>query len=331
MQQSLFGDLQCLASAVLFAGLGGACEGIRRATHSSPLVAINHSDHAIQLHALNHPETMHCREDVWAVHPASVIRGRRLDLLWLSPDCTHHSRAKGAAPRESHRRSLADVVFRWVDSVQPRIIMLENVPEWIEWGPLDSNGQPDKAHKGELFRAWVMRLNQYGYRVEWRILEAHRYGVPTSRKRVYLIARRDAYAIMWPRETHGPGMQPFRTARECIDWSIAGNPIRDDMSVKTLDRIAQGRRLFRGNPFLITYYGNGQAVSIDRPLPTVTTVDRFALIQGDTHRMLQPRELARAMGFPEAYRLIGSKRDQVARIGNAVCPHMAEVLVQANL
>ena len=333
MQLSAFGDLSKEATAVGFAGFGGACEGIRMAIGVSPIVAINHDEHAIRLHALNHPETKHYREDIWLVDPWRACRGRKLKLLWLSPDCTHHSRAKGKAPRMSGRRSLADVVFKWVETVRPAVIMLENVPEWLDWGPLDEHGKPISERKGELFRAWVDRLDSYGYCVEWRILEAHRYGVPTSRRRVYLIARCDGQPIVWPEPTHGPGLLPYRTAAECIDWSERW---RTDLSVEslcrdTMRRIEHGRRLFGDSPFLVEYYGTGLSASLDAPLHTVTTVDRFGLVYGNKFRMLQPRELARAMGFPDSYILEGSKRDQVARIGNAVCPQMAEALVRANL
>lgn len=702
---SLFGRIDRPASAVLFAGLGGSCEGIRRATGTSPIVAVNHCEHALWLHARNHPETLHLREDVWDVVPRQATRGRKLDLLWLSPDCTHHSRAKGGKPRDTGRRSLADVAIPWAEDVAPRVIMLENVPEWCfpaettvlakrgivaigdirvgdevwthnarwkpvvavsrsvkptlsvvgygnsivettenhrfyarqytpkitqggkrgrhearllepewvradrladcdrtstytesysgyawatplelprywmrlpvsagidaaspaffymlgrwlgdgwikkrnrkqsiiricanlkeadkleqklsetglkwyrsnhtttvdvfdlcaessrklipwlrsnfgeyahkktlpawvyaasdaqrwalidgyhdadghrqvsgiigsvsvsrclavgmklllqslgvaasirkspardlprvddpdrtmtcrdaycvtwrretewekchrselhlwgrvrsvqpcrdavevvditvaddhsfvadgqvvhncDWGPLYPDdhpveklrGRPIPERKGEFFRTWCAALEALGYAIEWRILKACDYGVPTSRRRVYLIARRDGRPIRWPDPTHGPGLEPYRTAAECIDWSIPwgrnllDSPLRPD----SMSRVSAGRAATDG-PFLVVYYGTGTWASIDEPLQTVTTVDRFGLCVWPMFRMLQPRELARAMGFDDSYILEGTKAEQVARIGNAVCPGMARALVEVNL
>jgi DNA (cytosine-5)-methyltransferase 1 len=333
-QGSLFGRLDRLASVVLFAGLGGSCEGIRQATGTSPLAAVNHCPHAIQLHALNHPETLHMQGDVWDVAPREAVRGRTLDLLWLSPDCTHHSRAKGGMPRETGRRALADVAIPWARDARPRVIMLENVPEWLQWGPLNEDGHPIRERAGEFFRAWCSRLVDLGYQIEWRVLRACDYGAPTSRERVYLIARRDGHPIVWPAPTHGPGASyPWRTAAECVDWSLPwARDLRDrPLCEASMRRVDAGRKACGDRPFLIVYYGTGLCASLDKPLPTVTTHDRFGIVSGQRYRMLHPRELARAMGFPESYQLEGSRAEQVARVGNAVCPPVAEALVRANV
>ena len=337
---TLFGRLDRPASAVLFAGLGGACEGIRMATGTSPLAAVNHWDYAIRLHALNHPDTHHYPESVWDVPPEVTARGRGLDLLWLSPDCTHHSKALGARPRDTGRRALADSLWRWMDAgVRPRLVMLENVPEFEDWGPVDADGRAIKDRAGEDFRAWVGRLRSEGYTVEWRNLVAADYGAPTSRLRIYLVARRDGRPIVWPKPTHGPGRpRPWRTAAECIDLADVGERVDGrarPIVPNTLRRIAAAVERY-GLPCLVTYYGTSIGQSIHAPLATVTTKDRFGLVSSDSAgrvclRMLQPRELARAMGFPESYRLEGTKAEQVQGIGNAVCPDVAAALVRANL
>ena len=128
-------------------------------------------------------------------------------------------------------------------------------------------------------------------------------------------------------------MLPYRTAAECIDWALPWTRDIDaaPLCAKSMNRINVGRMMFDGAPFLIEYYGTGLAASLDKPLHTITTKDRFGLVSGSNFRMLQPRELARAMGFPDSYVLDGPKSEQVARIGNAVCPPVAEALVSVNM
>lgn len=152
-----------------FAGGGGASTGIEAALGRSVDLAVNHSAAAIAMHVANHPHTKHLIEDVWRVDPIEACGGRPVDLAWFSPDCTHFSRAKGAAPKSSKRRALASVVIRWARTVRPRVICLENVEEFLTWGPLDSDGQPDPCKAGKSFRCWLGKLKAQGYRVEWRL------------------------------------------------------------------------------------------------------------------------------------------------------------------
>lgn len=520
----------------LFAGGGGASEGIRRATGRAPIVAVNHCPHAIAMHAENHPGTIHLQESVHDVEPLDHVRGQRVDLLWASPDCTHFSRAKGGKPRKKEIRALAWVVVRWARVVAPEVIILENVREFTTWGPLDDQGQPIKARAGETFREFVSALRGAGYQVEWQVLNAADYGAPTSRERLFLVARRGFTPIVWPEPTHGPGRAlPYRTAAECIDWSIPacsifatpdeakawrerwqhvdgvdGTP-RRPLAEATMRRIAEGLRRFvleapdpfvvatghqssdagkvrgtreplstvvtkaehllvapalvntrngerqgqrprvrgfdrpaptitaqgsqgalmaaylekfhgsalAGQPvaapaptittgggrggghaglvsaflakhyggpngkqppgadlrgplgtitsrdsqgpvlaplaapgqdlgraaavaaFLVKFYGQGgQHQGLDEPLHTIVTKARFGLVTVDiggeeyvvtdiAMRMLQPRELARAQGFGDDYVLTGTKSEQVARIGNSVCPPVVEAVVRA--
>lgn len=143
------------------------------------------------MHAANHPGTLHLCANVLAVNPLYATGGQPVDVLHASPDCTHFSKAKGGKPRSQHIRDLAWVVVRWAEEVRPRLITLENVEEFQTWGPLDAHGQPIKAQAGATFRAWGRRLRRLGYRVDWRELRACDYGAPTTRKRLFVVARRD--------------------------------------------------------------------------------------------------------------------------------------------
>lgn len=209
----------------LFAGGGGASLGIEMATGRQVDVAINHDAAAVSLHRANHPQTDHHVSDVFEVDPHEVTQGRPIGLLWASPDCTDHSKAKGGKPiRNRKRRALAWVVKRWAGQVRPRVICLENVEEFVDWGPLV--GPPGKLRrcpkrKGQTFRRFVRELEGLGYDVEWREGRACDYGAPTIRKRLFLIARCDGEPIVWPEPTHGPeASRSYRTSADCIDWSI---------------------------------------------------------------------------------------------------------------
>lgn len=275
-----------------FAGGGGASSGIALALGREPDLAVNHDPEAIAMHAANHPGAVHFCGDVWDVAPREVARGRRVGLAWFSPDCKHFSKAKGGAPdREEKVRGLAWVVIRWAKEVRPRVIILENVEEFQTWGPL-VDGRPCPDRKGETFKRWLRELRRHGYVVEWRELRACDYGAPTTRKRLFLIARSDGAPIVWPEPTHGPGRLPYRTAAECIDYSLPCPSIflsREEgralgvnrpLAENTMRRIARGleKYVLTGDPFLVKYYGMGGAQSTRRPLDTILTRDRFALV-----------------------------------------------------
>jgi DNA (cytosine-5)-methyltransferase 1 len=263
----------------LFAGGGGASHGIVSALGCSPAVAVNHDPAAIRMHAANHPGTLHLCEDVFRVAPFRP-RGRAIDLLWASPDCTHHSRAKGGKPRENKRRMLAWVVVEWARAVHPRVIALENVPEFRQWGPLDEAGHPIPERAGETFAEFVGALRLAGYRVEHRELVAADYGAPTTRKRLYLVARCDGQPIRWPEPTHGKARAlPHRTAAECIDWSIPVPSIFErarPLAEATQRRIAEGIRryvLTAARPFVVCLTHGGRLEPFDEPLRTITTAN----------------------------------------------------------
>lgn len=252
----------------LFAGGGGASTGIEAALGRPVDLAINHSAVALAVHEANHPRTRHLTADLFEVDPRVATRGRRVDVLWASPDCTHHSRAKGGKPRSQKIRSLAHVVVEWARAVRPRVIFVENVQEFLEWGPLDEDGHPIKSRKGESFGFWRGALELLGYRVEHRILDASLYGAPTRRRRLFIVARCDGEAITWPDPTHGPGRLPLRTAAECIDWSLPCPSIferKRPLAEKTLWRIAQGIKRYvldNPQPFIVRHDGERWAPTL---------------------------------------------------------------------
>jgi DNA (cytosine-5)-methyltransferase 1 len=262
-----------------FAGGGGASTGIEQAFGRPVDVAINHSPEAVAMHAINHPHTVHHCESVFEVDPEQITGNQPVGLAWFSPDCTHFSKAKGGAPRSPRVRGLAWVVIRWARRVKPRVIMLENVEEFQDWGPLLEDGLPCPERRGKTFSQWMGQLQTAGYKVEVRQLRACDYGAPTTRRRLFVIARRDGLPIVWPEPTHGPGRPlPYRTAAECIDWSIPCRSIFErarPLAENTLRRIARGVMRYVVNsadPFIvpIANWSADTVQAIGEPLRTIT-------------------------------------------------------------
>ncbi len=277
----------------LFAGGGGASTGIEQAIGRHVDIAVNHDPEAVSLHERNHPQTRHFVSDVFEVDPLTVTEGRPVGLLWASPDCKHFSKAKGGKPRSKKIRALAWVVIKWAKLAAPRVICLENVEEFQDWGPLRADGMPCEQRKGATFRRWLAQLRTLGYAVEWRELRACDYGAPTIRKRLFLVARRDGQPIAWPEPTHtakpakDSGLLPWRTAAECIDWSLPCPSIFErerPLAAATERRIAHGIKRYvmeAAQPFIVHIaHGDGKpggvqrwgsgAHSIDKPAPTLT-------------------------------------------------------------
>lgn len=275
-----------------FAGGGGASLGIEMALGRSPDIAINHDAEALAMHAVNHPQSLHLCEDVWAVDPVKACAGRPVGLMWLSPDCKHHSKAKGGKPVDKKIRGLAWVAVKWAKAVKPRVITLENVEEFQGWGPLLDNGRPCPLRKGFTFRRFVKQLENCGYVVEYRELVAADYGAPTTRKRLFLIARCDGLPIAWPKPTHAKkptaGLLPWRTAAECIDWSLPCPSIFErtkPLADNTLRRLARGIRKYvidAAEPFIARIGqtgGNGGYVnSAQDPITTITSKAEHLLV-----------------------------------------------------
>lgn len=277
----------------LFAGGGGASEGIRMALGRDPDVAINHDPEAIAMHAENHPKTRHLIEDVWTVDPHWATKGRPVSLLWASPDCTHHSKAKGGVPnRDDKRRSLACVITdKWIPATWPETIIMENVEEFVDWGPLDANGCIIESARGDTFRWFLRRIRRYGYRVEYRELRACDYGAPTIRKRLFLIAKKNHGPVVWPEPTHGPGRPlPYLTAADCIDWSLPCPSIfgrKKPLADATCRRIAKGivRYVINNpNPFIVNsnhtsaYYNAFRGQGIDTSFQNAAQIPDMDLI-----------------------------------------------------
>lgn len=282
-----------------FAGGGGASTGIELALGRPVDIAINHDMSAIMMHKRNHPYTEHYREDIWQVDPVTAVRGRHVRLAWFSPDCKHFSRAKGAALVDRHIRGLAWVVLRWAGTVHPDVIMLENVPEFVTWGPV-RKGKPVKSKAGQTYRKWRGQLEDLGYKIDTRELCAADYGAPTIRTRFCLIASRDGCPIVWPERTHAPrGSEevasgkclPWRAASEIIDWALpcysifeSKEDIRERYGVtavrpladNTMRRIARGLDKFvirSAEPFIVSNNTGNAPHSARMPVPTITTCE----------------------------------------------------------
>lgn len=286
-----------------FAGGGGASTGIEIAIGRSVDIAINHDPAAIAMHRANHPATEHYTEDVWKVDPVEACAGRPVALAWFSPDCKHHSKAKGGKPVSKKIRGLAWVAVKWAKAVHPRVIMLENVEEFQDWGRLDEKNRPDPRYKGETFRRFVSQLEKLGYHVEYRLLRACDYGAPTIRKRLFLIARCDGRRIVWPEPTHAAPdslevavgiKKPWVPVADVLDFSLpcpsifaSSKEIMEQYGIRavrplsenTMRRIAKGIMKFVVNspkPFIVSigqtsFAGDGRQYGVSEPLRTVVS------------------------------------------------------------
>lgn len=284
-----------------FAGGGGTSTGLEAAFGRPVDIAINHDPEALAMHAINHPYTRHLCESVWDVDPIEVTSNQPVGLVWLSPDCKHFSKAKGGTPVSKNIRGLAWVGMRWAALTKPRVLMLENVSEFTTWGPLivdaEGNARPDPAKRGRTFNSFVRQLRELGYAVEYNEQRACDDGAPTIRKRLFLIARRDHRPIYFTGHSHGsptsPAVragkaQPWRTAAECIDFSLPSDSVLDrkkPLAANTLRRVAKGLWRYVLNnptPFIVgagkPVY-SGKPVPLDQPMGTLTTENHRALVQ----------------------------------------------------
>lgn len=307
-----------------FCGGGGWSTGFELGIMRPVDIGINHDAAAIAMHMKNHPFTKHYQCDIFEVDPAEACKGRKVGWAHFSPDCKHFSRAKGAKPVNKHIRSLAWVVVQWAAAVKPRIISMENVPEFVTWGPCVAlrgphgrvmkyleDGKtaeaepgenvppelrvmtPDPRRRGKTFDQFVGHLRKLGYTVEWNELIASNLGAPTSRKRFFLMARRDGKPIVWPEPTHGDPkswevrsgkLKPWRTAAEIIDWSLPCPSIferKKPLAENTLKRIAKGLQKFvidSPEPFIVNYKFENPPEDIQKPLSTITAVNNHYVV-----------------------------------------------------
>ena len=274
----------------LFCGAGGASTGLELALSRLKMghkgLAINHWAVAVDTMKRNHPDIDTKQMSIEEAVPAELVPGGEVDLLWASPSCTHHSRAKGGKPRSNQLRAQPELVLTWLDQLFVRRLIIENVPEFVDWGPLNKNGKPIKRLKGELFQHWVDGIRKRNYIVDWRIVNCADYGDATSRKRFFLKAvRRGCGKIRWPEPTHAENPQPdlfgrelkkWRGVRECLDLSDLGTSIfnRDrPLSHNTLRRVAVGMAKYNGMDFLMDMLGSdgdddSRVHPLTEPMPT---------------------------------------------------------------
>ena len=294
-----------------FAGGGGASCGLKMAG-VEVTIAINHDPAAIRMHTVNHPQTLHLTEDIFRVDLSKYIDPDDcVDVMWASPDCTSHSKAKGGQPRELGLRILPWAVFRLCKQIRdvtgqlPSMLFMENVEEIQEWGPLDKGGHPIPEKKGREYRRFIRAMKKLGFKFDSRVLVAADYGAPTTRKRWYAVFRSDGKPIRWPDPTHAkePGglfpLKPWVPVSTCLDFKDLGKSIFErekPLAEATLKRIANGIRKFvAGNPhpyflteeqalpFLIQYHtettsGDVRGQTVDEPLKTIDTSNRYALV-----------------------------------------------------
>lgn len=350
-----------------FACGGGMSEAIEQAIGRHVDIAVNHDEDACSMHAANHPQTEHHWKDVFEVCPRNATRGRAVGLLHLSPDCTHHSQARGGQPRSKKLRGLAWIAVRWAGVKRPRIITLENVKQILQWGPLVAKrckqtgrvvrldgtvaavGErvpvqqhlvPDPKRAGQTWRAFVRALERQGYVVEWRVLCAADYGTPTTRSRLFMVARCDGAPIVWPEPTHfktpAKGQKRWRAAAECIDWSIQGRSIFErakPLADATLRRIAHGMKRYvldSADPFIvqIANWSRDGLNSVRDPLSTVT-----AWPKGGSHAVVTPVmvQAGHGQGTPDAPRWSYGARDVRDPVGTVTASGGGQALAVGTL
>ncbi len=327
-----------------FACGGGASTGIEAAVGRHVDHAINHNAKALAVHLANHPHTRHWHENIRDLDPRRVGRGSPVGLAWFSPDCTYYSKARGGKPfrdplRARRVRSLATSVHWWMRTRRPRVVMLENVEEFRDWGPLADDGRPCPQRRGASFRRWHRIIENLGYQIDMRELRVCDYGAPTSRKRLFVIARCDGEEIVFPEASHGPGLRPYRTAAECIDWSRPCPSIferKRPLAEATLRRIARGVMRYVVNnprPFIVpmTHSGDSRVHGIDEPVRTITTANRGELalctpfIAGVGGRMGQSPE----RGVDRPLQTVTAKADSVLVAPTLINTRNGERLGQA--
>lgn len=288
-----------IIAADFWCGAGGTSTGLVHAVkdlgYELEQTAVNHWDIAVATHSKNHPNARHYCKAVDSINPLDIYAGRRLQLLVASPECVHHSRARGGKPRDEQKRADAWDLQRWIEKLYIENLLIENVREFVDWGPLKADGTPDKRHKGKYFNQFIDFLKIL-YNVEWRVLNCADYGDATTRERFFLIARRPkGKKIFFPEPTHasrkvlakkqpslfgGKELKPWRSAREIIDWNLPGKSVfgrKKPLSENTMKRIFAGLFKYSLKPFVMGTGGpTGQQRprSVDEPVRTILTDGR---------------------------------------------------------
>ena len=305
-----------------FAGGGGASVGIEKALGRDVDIAVNHDPEAIRMHKVNHPRTLHLTEDIFEVNLERYVNGRKVPLMWASPDCTSHSKAKGGQPRNSGLRILPWAVHKHAKSIKPEVIIMENVEEIQDWGPLDENGYPIKEQKGEEYKRFMDAMANLGYQYSTQELIAADFGAPTTRKRWYAIFRKDTNPIIIPKQTHSKDGILLPKWLECgdfIDWSDLGKSVFDrkkPLAEATQRRIAFGIKKYildADNPyvvkdkeamaFMIQYHGetrdgDSRGQLLTEPIKTIDTSNRYGLVTAFITRYFGGEQHALGMNQP---------------------------------
>lgn len=294
----------------LFCGAGGTSTGVENARYmgeqcAKVIACVNHDANAIASHAANHPDALHFTEDIRTLElsplMAHVERMKKiypdaLVVLWASLECTNFSKAKGGQPRDADSRTLAEHLFRYIESINPDYIQIENVEEFMSWGDMDENGKPISKDKGRCYEKWKRNVRKYGYDFDWRILNAANYGAYTTRKRYFGIFAKRGLPIVFPEPTHCKDgktdmmgrLEKWNAVKEVLDFRDEGDSIfcrKKPLAEKTLERIYAGLIKFVAggkDAFIVKYNsmnrnGKYQPPSIDEPCPTVATQGRLAL------------------------------------------------------
>ncbi|GHU40372.1 type II DNA modification methyltransferase [Spirochaetia bacterium] len=317
--------MKTLTIVDMFAGAGGESTGIMQAAeqlgYNINLTAINHWERAVETHSHNHPSAEHFCESVEHLDPVKVVPGQKIDLLWASPECTHHSVARGGKPRSNQSRASAWIILDWLSKLQVKRVIIENVPEFTSWGPLDENGRIIKAEKGITFNAFTAALRSLGYTVEWNVLNAANYGGATTRKRLFIQAVKGNKKILWPDVTNcekGIKLPGWKSAKDIIDRSVHGGSIfsrKRPLADATLRRIEHGIKKYWGEyaePFLVVLRGTGTSRSINAPVNGITCAGHHALVEPfllpneGYYRGNQPRTIATPLSGITASRGFGA-------------------------
>lgn len=296
----------------MFCGAGGTSHGIVNSDFAEVAWAINHDQNAIKAHTLNHPNTKHYEEDIVSM---DISKLTEVDLLWASLECTHFSGAKGGQSRDADSRMLARQMYRYIDKTNPSFVVIENVKEFLTWGPLMEVKKPckihgtkivtmaDPEHKGRYYNNWVENIKEMGYEYDYVILNSADYGARTSRSRYFGIFAKVGQDITFPEPTHSKtgknGKAKWLPCKDHINLADEGNSIfgrafneslpknvRKPLVANTQKRIAAGIKKFcldgdliYDHNFIMKYYGNGDNnSSLKGPLHTITTKDRHVLV-----------------------------------------------------
>lgn len=300
----------------LFCGAGGTSTGIHLAGESEGIetkviACVNHDENAILSHSYNHPDCLHFTEDIRDFEVVKKLKKLVNELrskhpnclinIWASLECTNFSKAKGGLPRDADSRTLADHIFMYIEELDPDYLWIENVIEFMSWGPLDKNGKPLSRKRGKDYLRWIQAIQDYGYKFDWKELNSADFGAYTARSRYFAQFPKKGLPVAWPEKTHTKNpseekdlfnnpLQKWRPVREVLNLENEGKSIFDrkkPLVENTLKRIYAGLVKFVANGddnFIKKYYSGrpeGKVISVEGPAGTVKTADGHAYVKCD--------------------------------------------------